>query len=99
MKKHKKIIYPSFERYLEQELKNKSFKQAYKKENQKLEIAYQIFQLRKKKKISQVELAKKIGSSQSDVARMETGQQNFSVNTLEKLARAFNCDFKIIFTK
>jgi len=98
-KKHKKIIYPSFERYLAQEMKNKIFKEAYEKESQKLRIAYQILLLRKKKKMSQAALAKRIGTKQSNIARMETGQQNFSIDTLQKIAQVFNQDLKVSFEK
>jgi len=97
--KHKKIIYPSFERYLAQEMKNGAFKEAYKKESQKLRIAYEILLLRKKKKMSQAVLAKKIGTKQSNIARMEAGDQNFSINTLHKIAQVFDKDLKISFGK
>jgi DNA-binding XRE family transcriptional regulator len=99
MKKHKKIIYPSFERYLAQEMKNKAFRKAYEKESQKLRIAYQILLLRKKKKMSQTALAKKIGTKQSNIARMEAGEQNFSINTLQKIAQVFKKDLKVSFGK
>jgi len=48
MKKKYKIVYPSFERYLAEQMKNKVFKKIYEEENHSLEIAYQILQLRKK---------------------------------------------------
>lgn len=88
--KNKKIIYPSFSRYLTEKLKDKSFRAAYEEESQRLKIAYQILQLRKQKKMSQAELAKKIGTKQSNVARLEAGQQNFTIDTLQKIAKAFN---------
>ena len=50
-KKHKKVVYLSFERYLAQQMKNKVFRKAYKEESQRLRIAYRILQLRKKQKI------------------------------------------------
>lgn len=64
-----------------------------------MEIAYQILQLRKKKHISQAELARKIGTKQSNIARMESGQQNFSIDTLEKIAGALGYDLKIMFSR
>ena len=98
-KKYKKIIYPSFKRYLAQEMKNKAFREAYEKESKKLEIAYQILLLRKKKKMSQAALAKKIGTKQSNIARMEAGEQNFSIGMLQKIAQVFNKDLKVSFGK
>jgi DNA-binding XRE family transcriptional regulator len=98
-KKYKKIIYPSFKRYLAQEMKNEAFREAYEKESKKLEIAYQILLLRKKKKMSQAALAKKIGTKQSNVARMEAGEQNFGIDMLQKIAQVFNKDLKVSFGK
>jgi len=97
--KHKKIIYPSFERYLAQQMKNKVFKKAYKEESQRLEIAYQVLQLRKQQKLSQKELAQKLNTTQSVVARIEAGQQNFTTDTLQKIAGAFNRNIRIEFVK
>ena len=98
-KKNKKIVYPSFENYLIQQMKNKVFRKAYQEESHRLEIAYQILQLRKKQNLSQKELARKLNTTQSVVARMETGQQNFTTDTLQKIAEAFRRDLKIEFVR
>jgi len=98
-KKNKKIIYPSFEKHVANELKDPKFKRYYDEYGKQLEVAYQILQLRKKKKMSQSELAKKIGTKQSNIARMESGQQNFTTDTLQRIASAFNRDLKIDFVK
>jgi transcriptional regulator with XRE-family HTH domain len=54
---------------------------------------------RKKRKMSQAELAKKIGTKQANVARMEAGKQNFSTDMLQKIASAFNCELEVRFCK
>ena len=97
--KNKKIAYPSFERYLALQMKDKAFRKAYEEEGQRLEVAYRILQLRRQQKLSQKELARKLNTTQSVVARMETGQQNFTTDTLQKVATAFKCDLKIEFVK
>ena len=97
--KYKKITYPSFEKYLAQQMKNKAFKMAFEEESQRLEVAYQILQLRKKQKLSQKELAKRLDTTQSVIARIETGQQNFTTDTLQKIAAAFKRTLKIEFVK
>src|SRR3989344_1367937 len=61
------------------------------------EVAYQMVELRKQKKMSQNDLAKKIGTTQSNIARMETGKQNFSMAILLKMASAFKKELKINF--
>jgi predicted transcriptional regulator len=47
--------------------------------------------------MSQHTLAKKIGTTQSNIARMEAGNQNFSMATLTKLARAFRKTLEVNF--
>ncbi len=97
MSKTKKAV--DFQVYLVKRLKNPKFKKYYNEYGKQLEIAYQILQLRKQKKISQVELAKKLGTTQSNIARMEAGQQNFTTDTLQKIASIFNRELKIDFVK
>jgi len=98
-KKNKKIVYPSFEQYLAQQMKNKRFRKAYEEESHRLRIAYQIAKLRRQQKISQKELARRLNTTQSVIARMESGQQNFTTDTLQKIAGAFKRDLKIEFVK
>jgi len=94
-KKNKVMI--DFQDILKKELKNPEFKKHYNESGKQLEIAYQILKLRKQRKISQAQLAKKIGTKQSNIARIEAGQQNFSIDTLEKIAEALNCELKVNF--
>lgn len=79
-----------FEQDLAERLKDPEFKKYFDMYGKQFDIAYQLLQLRKKQKLSQRELAKKIGTTQSNIARMETGNQNFSTQTLVKLANVFN---------
>ena len=88
-----------FQNYLKKNLKDSQFKKHFDEYGKQLEIAYQILELRKKRKMSQSYLANIIGTTQSNIARMEAGQQNFTTNTLQKIAGAFNCDLKVNFVK
>lgn len=88
-----------FQKYLKENLKDTEFKKHFDEYDKQLEIAYQILQLRKKRNMSQKELAEKIGATQSNIARMEAGRQNFTTNTLSKIAMAFKCNLKINFVK
>ncbi len=83
------------ELYTKQRLKDKKFKALYDEYGKQLEIAYQILQLRKKAKLSQATFAKRIGTTQSNVARMEQGNQNFTVSMLTKVATALNRDLVV----
>lgn len=95
--KNKKIIPKAadFDELLNKELKNPRFKKYFDEYGRQLELAYKILQLRKAKKMSQSDLAKKIGTTQSNVARIEAGRQNFTINLLHKVAAALEADLKI----
>ena len=92
---NKKIKAKDFQEYLAKQLKNPEVKKHYNEYGKQLEIAYQILKLRKQKKLSQAQLAKKLGTKQSNIARMETGQQNFSIEMLNNIARALKVDLSI----
>ena len=100
MNKTKKIQKTvDFQKYLAEKLKDSKFKKYYDEYGKQLEIAYQILLLRKQKKMSQAELAKRIGTKQSNIARMEAGQENFTTDTLQKIASVFKRELKIEFVE
>ena len=84
-----------FDQVLKEELKDPKAKKLFDEYGRQLEIAYQILQLRKKKKLSQTSLAKRIGTTQGNVARIESGNQNFTVNLLDRIASALDAELKI----
>jgi len=97
--KNKKIQLKAtdFDDVLAGEFKNPKFAKYYDEYGRQLELAYQILQLRKAKKMSQLELAKKIGTTQGNVARIEGGSQNFTIRLLRRVAEALESDLKINF--
>lgn len=98
-KKRNRKLYKGtdFQAYLKEQLKDPKFKKYFDKYSIQLDIGYQILLLRKKKKMSQSVLAKKIGTKQSNIARMEAGEQNFSIDTLQKIAQVFDRELKVSF--
>ncbi len=85
----------NYEKDLQEQLKDPAFRKGFEEEYAKVKFAYQMMQLRKKQKVSQAQLAKKLGTTQSVVARMEAGQQNFTLDTLQKIASALGRSLKI----
>lgn len=85
----------NFEEHLSQELKDPEFRRMFDEFGQQLEISYQILQLRKKKKMSQAQLAKKINTTQGNVARIESGNQNLTVEMLNRVAAALGTNLTI----
>lgn len=61
-------------------------------------IAQQLIKYRMANDLTQEELAKRAGTSHSQVSRLESGQHHSSVATLEKIAEALNLDLDITFT-
>jgi ribosome-binding protein aMBF1 (putative translation factor) len=76
--------------YLYKLQKNKEYKKLLKEEKEMLDISLQIAQARKKKKITQVQLAKKVNMPQSQIARIESGNHNVTIGTLNRVAGALN---------
>ncbi len=52
----------------------------------------QIKEMRLRKRITQVELANKLGVTQGTVQKMETGKSVVTLDWLEKLAKALDCE-------
>lgn len=92
-----KKISNDFNEYLQKQLKNPEFKKLYDDYGRQLEISYNLLQMRKRKKMSQSQVAKKVGTTQSNIARMEAGNQNFSVKMLGKLAHVFGKELEVSF--
>lgn len=85
-----------FDDYLNQKLKDESFKQSFDSELTKLESAVALMKLREEKGLSQRELARIAHVPQSTIARIEGGA-NTSVDTLGKIASALGKELKISF--
>lgn len=69
-------------------LKDKKVYEEYQKLKPKYAAISQLIALRQKQKISQSELAQKIGTHQSAIARFESGNVNPTLDFIEKLASA-----------
>ncbi len=68
-------------------------------EVEQLTIAAEIVALRKKYKLTQVQLAKKAQTSQSALAQIEAGRRSPTTDTLIKIANAVDAKVKISFCK
>ncbi|MDP2685401.1 MAG: helix-turn-helix transcriptional regulator [bacterium] len=75
--------------------KDKDYQRYYKEASDFLDIAIQIAEARRKKKITQCQLAKKTGMPQSQIARLESGNQNTTLVTLYRVARALDLQVKV----
>ncbi len=81
--------------YLYRFQKNKEYKKLLNEEQDLLDISLRISSARKKRRITQVQLAKKTGMPQSQIARIESGNYNVTLGTLFRIARALDMNIKV----
>ena len=79
-------------------LKDPEFKAEYDRQQPEFAVINAIINARAKKGITQEQLAKKLGTKQSAIARLESGRANPSVLFLKKLAEALDSNLQIKFT-
>ncbi len=83
----------------DKKMENPKFKAVYDEVSAEMHIGEQIAQLRHKVKISQLELAKRVDTSRTAIARYESGDYNgYNVGTLMRIARALHKRLKISFS-
>lgn len=76
--------------------KSPEFRKAYDEEIIMLKIAYKIAQLRKQRHITQSELAKRTGTSQQTISRLEDSRNTqVTLHTLARLAKALHARLSI----
>jgi len=72
-----------------------------KEEYDRLDLEYkiisQIINLRKKKRITQKQLAELVNTKQPSIARLESGDYNPSLDFLKKIAEVLDADLEINF--
>ncbi len=77
-----------FDTYLKKVLRNPKIKAEYDKLEPQFAPIEAILEARAKKGMTQAQLASKIGTKQSAIARVESGNANPSIGFLQKLAEA-----------
>lgn len=70
----------------------------YEKAGRAIRLAYEIRALREKKGLSQRQLAERIGTTQSAIARLEAGNISPSLPTLDRIAAALGAEVTVTFT-
>jgi len=76
-------------------LKDKRIKRAYEKLGPEFAVIEMIVKRRVEKGLTQKELAKKIGTKQSAISRLESGTYNPSLSFLQKVGEALDTKLKI----
>ncbi|OGG02639.1 transcriptional regulator [Candidatus Gottesmanbacteria bacterium RBG_16_37_8] len=83
--------------YLKESLKNPKFKAEFDRLQPEFEVINTLIRARIKRGITQEKLAKKMGTKQSVISRLESGNANPSLKFLKKFAQALNSNLEIKF--
>ncbi len=75
-----------FDDILNEKLKDLEYKKRHLAALKRWDLAYEIMLARKKAKMTQIEFAKELKTSQSFIARAENGGQNLTVDILMRMA-------------
>jgi ribosome-binding protein aMBF1 (putative translation factor) len=81
----------------QQWLKDSEYQAAYERSRPEFEIASAIIAARSSANLTQKELAELMSTKQSLIARLEAGEQNTTVKTLNRIAQATNTRLHISF--
>jgi transcriptional regulator with XRE-family HTH domain len=86
----------NFDRYLEEQLKDPDFAHKFKTAGKAWEVAIQLASLRKEAGWSQKELAKRVGTSQQQICRLESpGYEGHSLSMLRRVAGVLGADLRV----
>ena len=87
----------NFNDFLKDQLKDPEIKAEYDALEPEFAVMQAMIDARKLKGITQKELSKRTGISQGDISKLESGNGNPSIKTLQRLAKAMNMSLKIEF--
>ncbi len=90
---HKKSI--KYEDFKAQRLRDSEVRREYEALEPEFRLIRNILLLRSQLNISQVQLAKLVGTKQPAISRLERGDGNITINTLRRVADALNADLDI----
>src|SRR3989344_4438362 len=93
MKRKKDDLDRTIEKILKED---PSFAEKVEKADDAWDIAFQVYDLRKKAKLTQTALAKLVGTRQSNIARIESADYTgYTFKTLEKITKALQARLEI----
>jgi len=92
-------LLPKFDDLHNELMKNPKIREAYQKLEPEYALIEAIIDARIKKNISQKMLAKRLGTGQSAISRLESGTYNPTFKFAQKLAKALETDLTFTFSK
>lgn len=86
-----------FRNYLNEQMKDKEFREEYEKLAPEFSIIQAVIDARKECNLTQKELSEKTGIAQSDISKLENGNSNPTLSMLKRLAEGMNMTVKLEF--
>jgi len=86
-----------FQVWFDEQMKNPDFKIGYDKVRQENEPLRAILRARVEKGMTQAQIAKKMGTTQSSIARVESGKSHPTIPFMQRLADALDMKLEIRF--
>lgn len=77
-------------------MKDPEFVKEWKKIEPEYQLARQLIGARLKKKMTQAQLAKKVGTGQAVISRLEGGSTKPSLSLLQRVAEALETEIKLV---
>ena len=95
-----KFNYIDSEAMFKKQMKNPEFKKEYEALEEEFSLAEEIIELRLKAKLTQKQLAEKVGTSQPAIARLESGNyNNVSLSFLRRIGKVLGVVPHVYFKK
>ena len=86
----------NFDLYLEEQLKDEEFAQRFRKAGEAWDVALKLASLRKASGLSQKELARRVGTSQQQISRLESpAYEGHSLSMLRRVAEVLGANIHV----
>lgn len=87
----------NFNNFVKEQLKNPDFKKEYDALEPEFAVIQALIDARKKAGLTQKDLSERTGIAQGDISKLERGNGNPSLKTLQRLADAMGMKLKVEF--
>lgn len=86
----------NFDIYLEDQLKDTDFAERFKQDGEAWDVALQLADLRKESGLSQKELARRVGTSQQQISRLESpSYEGHSLSMLRRVVEVLGATLRV----
>src|SRR6266705_3075808 len=88
----------NFDLFLKEQLRDSDFAERFKRAGEAWDVALQLAALREEAGLSQLELARKLRTTQQQISRLESpSYEGHSLSMLRRVARVLNAHVRVIF--